>query len=165
MKKFLPMLLAMSVFFVSCAAIAAAEQEAEKEGAEFAQSAIDTGDISIEVQNIISQYGPAVHSNGEYWLTIKDGKVSSSLPFFGTSTYAAYGSSDGGIKFDNCPVQVSVLKSRLSKGEHKWAFIGKTEREEVEVVITFFDNGSASIHCNSRTRSPMNYNGHLKKVE
>ena len=165
MKKFLPILLAMSVFCVSCAALAAAEQEAEKEGAELAQNAIATGDIKIEVHDIFSQYGPAIHSNGEYWLKIKDGKVTSSLPFFGTATYVTYGSSEGGIKFDNCPVQVSVLKSRLSKGEHKWAFVGKNDREEVEVIITFFESGSASIHCNSRTRSPMNYNGRLEPIE
>lgn len=165
MKKFLPLLLALSVCFASCAALAAADAEAEKEGAALAKAAVSSKDIRIEVNNVVSQYSPSIQSNGDYYLQIKDGKASAYLPFFGTSTYAAYGSSEGGIRFDDCPVKITDMKGRKSKGETKWKFTAKTEREEVEVVISFFDNGSASINCDSSSRSPMNYHGSLEPLE
>lgn len=164
MKKALLLLLLVLPFTVSCAALAAAQAEQEKEGAELAQNAMTEGNIEIEVRDIIPQVGPTIHSSGEYFLRIKDGKATAYLPFFGTSTYAAYGSSDGGIKFEDCPVDIVVMKSRKSKGENKWGFVANTDREPAEFVITFWENGSANITFTSRTRSRMSYNGQLKQL-
>lgn len=164
MKKALILLILALPLTVSCAALIAAQQESEKEGSELAMNALETGNIEIEVRDIMPQVGPTIHSNGEYFLRIRDGKASAYLPFFGTSTYATYGSSDGGFNFEECPVEIVVMKSRKSKGENKWEFIAKTDREPVEFIVTFWDSGSAGITTTSRTRSRMSYNGHLRPL-
>lgn len=165
MKKSLILLLLALPLTVSCAALAAAQAEDDREGAELAQAALATGNLEIEVRDIIPQSGPAIHSNGEYFLRIRDGKATSHLPFFGVSTFANYGSTDGGIKFKDVPVEIFALKSRTAKGENKWGFVTMTENgDQVEVVITFWDNGSASINCESRRRSRMLFHGKLRPL-
>lgn len=165
MKKTLLLLLLVLPLTVSCAALAAAQAEDEREGAELAQAALATGDLEIEVRDIIPQLGQVIHSNGEYFLRIKDGKATSYLPFFGTSTFVNYGSTDGGIKFTDQVVDIYALKSRTAKGETKWGFIARSDAgDDVEFIITFWDNGSAGIACNSRRRSRMTYNGRLKPL-
>lgn len=167
MKKALPILLALSVILTSCAAIAAADAETRKEGAALAEAALSTGDIRIEVRDIVpsSSYLPATHSNGEYYIQIKNGKATAYLPFFGTSTSVNYGSSDGGIKFKDCPVDVTNLKARKSKGETKWQFSAVNDREKYDFTISFFDGGNANVYCYSQSRSPMNYIGQLEQVK
>lgn len=165
MRKFALLLLLALPLTVSCGALAAAQAEDEKEGAELAQAALATGDLQIQVSDIIPQVGATIHSNGEYFLRIRDGKATSYLPFFGTSTMANYGTSDSGIKFENVPVDIVTLQSRAFRGETKWRFVARAENgDDVEVVITFWNTGSASITCNSRRRSQMNYHGNLRAL-
>lgn len=167
MKKALPILLALSLFFASCGALAAAGEEEQKAAAVLVEKAVTDYELNVEVDRVMPFSGPSKMTNREYYLRIKDGKVWSYLPFIGTATYAPYGSStNAGINFEGYPIQIRELESRKAKGETKYGFTAVNgNNEEFEIVISFWTNGRAAIYCNARTRSPMNYTGQLVASE
>lgn len=140
-------------------------KEPDPSAQELVIAALDEEMLKFEVDYIIPDRGASRSSNYGYFLTIKDGKVSSYLPFFGVSYQSSpYGTEPSGIEFDNCPVNIDKSLSRPEKGKYVWRFVALSGRERVDVTLTFFDNGSASLSCHPANRSNMNYNGDLVSI-
>ena len=117
--------------------------------------------LTIEVNKINPMGGSSITSLDGYRLSIKDGKVSSHLPFFGRgSADMAYGTDPAGIDFDDCPIEIQNLKSQ-KKDMTAFKFTAKSGTESIDVTISIWDNGNAEISCNSEKRSYINYSGHL----
>jgi len=136
-----------------------AEEKAQKEAA--VASAIADMNIYVSVNTIYPMSGNPIHSLGEYSLTIKDGKVTSHLPFRGTSRNAMYGTTDTGIKFKEYPIQPNVYRSPKKKDLTIIEFEAKSFEEMWSVTVEVWDNGNANITCTTRERTPMHYDGEL----
>lgn len=114
--------------------------------------------IYISVNTIIGKMGRPIHSVDGYYLRIRDGKLSSYLPFFGESYFSAgYGTSSG-IMFEDCPVQVS---ESTTKHARVWSFTGVQDQERIDVTVEFTESGSATVTCQSNRRSMMRYLGEV----
>lgn len=167
MKKIYFLILAVAALsFTSCGILAEAEQADLEMAKELVANALNHQELAIEVDQILPQRGPAIHSTDGYTLTIKDGVVDGFLPFFGESyTSIVYGVDETGLKFDKCPIVIDDSQSRPSKGKYVWRFAARVGMEKVYVTVTFFENGSADIMCNPTNRSIMNYNGDLVVIK
>lgn len=167
MKSFKIILAALAAMMLSGCGILSSglSTEPDPSAQELVAAALDEEMLKFEVDYIIPARGTSRHSTDGYSLTIKDGKVSSYLPFFGVSYQSTpYGNEPSGIKFDNCPVNIDKSLSRPEKGKYVWRFVALSGRERVDVTLTFFSNGSASLSCHPANRSKMDFNGDLVRV-
>lgn len=151
--------------FSSCGAMTAVTDSHDSSSATLVADALENGNICLEVSYIVPSKGPSRASNDGYKLTVKDGKVNSNLPFFGENfAPAVYGTDPSGIKFDDYSVQIDKSKSKPGKGQYVWSFEAKSGHENVEVTITFYDNGRFQLVCIPANRSIMNYSGTLVEM-
>lgn len=121
-----------------------------------AEATVESG-IYVTVNTIIPSTGRTVHTSDGYYLSIKDGKASSYLPFIGTSYSAtsAYGGESGYILKDEA---VQITESE-KKGIRSWDFTVKRGTETIRFTLDFSDSGKATITALSTVRSLMRYNG------
>lgn len=156
-KFFCPLVVAcLSLLPVSCGVTVFSDSE-DRDPAVIA--AIKDKDVSIVVNYIYpSTMSPRPTIDG-YTLKIKDGKLNGFLPFFGTSTSGGYSLNDGGFNFEDYPITIKEKKS-IDKVEWRFDAVSGTETENV--TVTIWDNGSAEIHIQSNTKSPIRFSGKLE---
>lgn len=139
------------------------EEEARKQAN---IKAIKNRDLTITIDYIIPTGMPSESTIDGYTLSIKDGKVKTHLPYRGTATSAIiYGVDEAGIVFDDCPIEIKEDTKKASKGEYTWSFSAKSGNENIDVTITLFDSGSASITCIPTNRSVITYSGTFGEQE
>lgn len=152
MKKFIYILSALLT--ISAAAFAADNDNAA------AVKAIKNRDLTITVNYILPTGMPAVNSTDGYSVTIKDGKINGYLPYFGTATSALVaGADEMGIRFEDCPITIQENAKKANKGKYEWSFKARSGHETVDVYITLFTSGSASMTMNMNSRSSITYEG------
>ena len=126
-----------------------------------ANASVEEG-IRISVNTIIGIKGSPIHSSDGYYLSVKDGKAKSHLPFFGEAyQVAGYGTASG-IDFDDCPVSVSESSRKDCR---IWSFTGRIGHERIDVTIEFYESGSATVTCLSDIRSAMIYHGEVVDLQ
>ena len=150
----------------SCSAVSKMDSAGDPAMDALVDEAVNAHDFSIEVDYIIPMRGPGRMTSDGYRLTVKDGKATSYLPFFGVShgVAGAYGIEPAGIEFKDYPVKIDDSKSKPEKGKYVYNFVAKSGSERVVVDVTFWDNGSAQIFCKPENRSAMSYSGTLTKL-
>ena len=152
MKKIIFALAAL--LSISAAAIAADKDNAA------AVKAIKDRDLTITVNYIIPTGMPSINSTDGYSVTIKDGKINGYLPYFGTATTALVpGADEMGIRFEDCPIEINENTKKANKGKYEWSFKAVSGNETVDVNITLFTNGSASMSMTMSSRSSISYDG------
>lgn len=151
--------MALTAFLaVSCAIAQTPEEIAETQ--ELVSNALNNHEFTIEVDHIYPVKFPSIISNDGYRMTVKDGKVTANLPFFGESHMATYASDDISIIMDEVPVDIVYEKIRRND---TLSFVAKAENETYSVTVTIFSNANADISCRSNNRSMMRYSGKLIK--
>lgn len=135
--------------------------EEEKALAESVSRSVSDMDFRIDVSTVLPMAGPAIQTFGEYFLEIRDGKVTSYLPFRGTSTIASFGGPSG-IEFEDYPIKPKVSGQRKKDTPTRIRFDAESGSDKWEVTIEIWDNGTASIDCNNAYKSPMRYQGNLR---
>ena len=159
-------LAALVCLLPSCGVTSGGSQNVSEEDAALVAAARQNHELTIEVDRIIPVGMPSRTTFDGYKLSIKDGKVTADLPFFGTShTAMIYGVDATGIVFEDCPIEIIENNSKADRGRYIWDFTAKCNNERVEVQITFWDNGSAQISCVCTNRSNMSYSGRLIKKD
>lgn len=129
------------------------------------KDAVRQKNITVEITTIFPTGAPSVNSTDGYRFTIADGKIDGYLPYYGQSYTAPMPGSELGIRFDNCPIEISQDDKKAAKGEYMWHFTARTENDSVDVYLSIFTNGSASMSCNCTNRSAISYNGNLVTKE
>jgi len=128
------------------------------EPSEVALAASPETGIYISINTIMGKSGRSIHSCDGYFLSIKDGKAKSYLPFFGEVYYTVgYGTSPG-IVFEDCPVEVREV---IRKNTKAYEFVGTMSGEQIHVYFEYGESGNATITCNSDRRSMMRYMGEV----
>ena len=91
-----------------------------------------------------------------YTFKVSPDTLKSDLPYAGRAFQAAYGSTDGGMKFEATKFEYTVKENK--KG---WTINIKTKEVSgsPRVTISVFDNGSARINISSMSRESISYNG------
>ncbi len=164
MKKSL-FIAVISILAVSCGILfPVSTPEEEKAVAENVNNAISDMEFRIDVSTVLPMAGPAIQTYGEYYLEIRDGKVTSYLPFRGTSTIVSF-TGPSGIEFEDYPIKPKVSGQRKKDAPTRIRFNAESGSEEWEVTIEVWDNGTASIDCNNAYKSPMRYQGNLRDLK
>lgn len=159
MKKIAFLFLA-ALAVISCGALTTTPQEEAENAAEVA-ACLDDEAFVIDIDTIYPQIGIPIHDTG-YSITVKDGKVNSYLPFFGTSDTAIFSTDKSGIEFEECPVKLKKKKSKDGTDINFKALSGNTEWQ---VGIHVWSNGNCNITCVTSSKSIMRYDGKLKAVK
>lgn len=157
MKHILLILSAIALMMTaaSCGVLSSSSDEVN---AAVANATVENG-IYVSVTTILPQTGSALHRTDGYYLQIKDGKVTSYLPFFGTSYSSDVYGKASGIDFDHYPVTISETQKKNSR---IWTFEAKQEQELIQVTLEFTNSGMANISCRSNRRSVMRYVGNVE---
>lgn len=149
----------IALMAVSCGALRETPQE-EAAMASYVASAVANDNIEISITYIYPQSGPGISSINEYSLAIKDGRVTTRLPFRGTASMVNPFKSDNSIVFEDQPVDIKKT-SDPKKGKYSLYFEAKCEEERWTVQIDVFDNGKSYITCKSLHSSLMRYDGEV----
>lgn len=158
MKKLFLVLL--PVIVLSCG-VSSKTQDEDAVTAEKIEKVLKSGNFDIDIRTIYPQTGPAIFDDG-YVFSCKDGKVTTVLPFYGTSNVAVFGSASSSIELNGEPVEFT-RKAKSPKGSRTLSFsatMSSGVRWDIDII--FWDNGSADFTCISSSQSPMRYGGILR---
>lgn len=156
MKKLFFVLAALAAGMTCMAANVPAQGDDDKK----AEKCILDQNVKIEINTIMPSNGPARQTIDGYTITIADGKVNADLPYFGEAyTAIVPGIDEPGIRFDDCPVEITVNKKKAKKGQYEWRFTAKSGTDDVLVYVTLWTSGEADVRCQPTSRSGISYRG------
>lgn len=127
---------------------------------ELVKSSIKSGTFEISIDTIYPQSGMPIHDS-TYSVLFKDGKVTTVLPFFGTSDTAAFSQEDSSIVLKDCPVKYAPKKK---KDSYVISFDAKSGSNSWSIEILVWDNGRCDLTCQCPSKSLMRYSGELRSV-
>lgn len=158
----------VSVFFllVMNLEVEAQSKKEEKEKAyQLAVEKIETGTYEFNGAWAIPQKGGQINlQSNPNFLKIDEENASADLPYFGrlTGGAAGYGSSSGGIEFDNELIDYTVKKND-KKRRVIITFKVRKNTESFTCTLTVNTLNSATLSISSINRQPIRYNGSLVK--
>jgi hypothetical protein len=124
------------------------KEKAEKIAGEV-RDKINSKDFEFVVNQALPMGGGSIQLTSRYDLKLKGDSATSFLPYFGVAYRADYGSSEGGIKF-NQPVK--EYKNEFRKSNHEISFSVYTPQDNytMHLVISNSGNGTLGVTCNNR---------------
>jgi hypothetical protein len=123
------------------------------------QSMVDAQRFVFKAQSAHPNRGRTVQLNSNYELAVSGDTVRSYLPYFGRAYSAPMDGRGGGIDFLSKNFQYN--KKQRKKGGWEISIKPEDVTDVREVLLTVFDNGSASLRVNSNNRETISYNGYL----
>lgn len=94
-----------------------------------------------------------------YTIKVTEENVVCDLPFFGRGYNVAYGSSDGGMKFEGKP-ENSTIEKKKKNYIIKMTVQGKDD--VYNLLFSVFFNGETNLSVNSNKRASISYDGEIK---
>ncbi|MDP4285137.1 MAG: DUF4251 domain-containing protein [Bacteroidota bacterium] len=155
--------IAFSLLFIQCSS-------SQKSGDQNAK--LNTEDISNMVNNktfiFVAQRANPMRIRSqvltsEYDVTVKKDTLKSYLPFFGRAYQAPINPSEGGIQFTSTNFTYKVNTDK--KGSWLVTIVPKDYQQIQQFLFRIFENGSASLNVNSTSKSPISFNGYIKKIK
>jgi hypothetical protein len=119
---------------------------------------ITSKNFVFRAQSALSQTGKDWPLTPQYDLTISGDSVIAWLPYFGRVYSAPYGETDGGIKFSSASSAFSLTEK---KGKFEVAIKPKDLRESLQLYLSIFDNGRASLLITSSNRQSISFDGYI----
>jgi hypothetical protein len=120
----------------------------------------------VEAQNYVFKAQTALPTAGatrqltsDYDLRISKDTIISDLPYFGRAYTAPLNPSEGPLQFTTTKFQYMVSNNK--KGGWNISITPKDLTDPRELIMTIFDNGSASVVVNSNNRQPISFNGYV----
>ena len=152
------LLLSFSFFYLASFAQDSAQMEKQKEPT--VKSMIDEKTLTFEPEFATPMKGGRRYLDPGYTLKLKPDTLVIDLPYFGRAYSVDYGASDGGLKATSYKFEYSV-KERKKGG---WDITIKTKdlKDQLQMELTVFENGSASLNVNSTNRQPISYDGKIQ---
>jgi hypothetical protein len=117
---------------------------------------VDSKRFVFQAQSMTPLKGSMRTLSPGYTLKVSPDTITSDLPYAGRAYQAAYGSTDGGMKFKATDFDYTVKDKKSG-----WTIniITKKVTGSPRVMISVFDNGSARIVISSSDRDSITYNG------
>lgn len=118
---------------------------------------IDAKNFVFDAERVMPQGYRTINIDyNTYFLKFTEDKVECDLPFFGRAFNVAYGSSDGGIKFDGKPENLKIEKK---KKNYEISTTVKGKDDVYSIFISVYFEGSTSVSINSNKRASISYEG------
>lgn len=103
--------------------------------------------------------GSSINLTSEYDLKMKNDSAFAYLPFFGVAYRAEYGSTEGGIKFEEI---ASEYKMNLKKDIYTIEFTVKSSKDQYDCVFTISKSGYGTLQISSNNRQQISFYGILE---
>jgi hypothetical protein len=150
------MVLILSFYQGSAQKSTAKERKAAKEAA--VKELIESGDFVFLARSARPLSGPEINLTSTYNMVLKGDTAEAYLPYFGRAYQAPYGSSDGGIKFEEV-VSDKTIGFNKRKNLYLITFGVKTLRDYYRVSLSVGLSGYADLRIGSTNRQPISYYG------
>ena len=160
MKKWILPLLAALLAAVSCGVLGETREERAAREAREAQMVyenVQAGDFVIDIDRMIPIRGSSHHVNS-YSVRVKDGVLTSYLPYIGRAYQIPY----GGGKGLNFSERIGSYQESQKKNGQRHIEIGvKNDEDTYLYTIEVWDNGSSQIEVQPRQRERITYSGDM----
>ena len=162
MKKWILMLLAAGCLTCACGVYtetASERQTREARESRLVSENVKAGDFTVDINRMYPLRGSS-KSVSNYSVTVKDGKLTSHLPYVGQAWRVKYGGGNA-LSFDNVEIteyQVSTPR----KDSHVVRIRVKTDEDDFVYVFTIFNNGNTSLDVQSVNRDRISYSGEME---
>jgi hypothetical protein len=120
----------------------------------------------VEAQNYVFKAQTALPIAGatrqltsDFDLQVSKDTIVSDLPYFGRAYTAPLNPSEGPLQFTSTDFQYTVSNNK--KGGWNITITPKDRTDPRELIMTIFDNGSASMVVNSNNRQPISFHGYV----
>lgn len=173
MKNYIKIIsaLALILFFQNCTAQKTDPQIVNNlvSTDEFTFHAEKANPTNFDVINVVNSMPNAQQlrtfqiSGENYGIEIKKGVMEVTLPYFGRSYNAGYGSSDTSYRFTS--KDYAVTKSQSKKGNWVYKIKPNDVKNVSDINIEIFKNGRASASIRSNDRQPISYDGYISENE
>lgn len=127
------------------------------------QNMIETKAYVFKVQSATPMKGGTKQLTTEYTIRVSTDSLISDLPYFGRAYQATPGSAEGGIKFTSTSFDYATVNRK--KGGWNITIKPKDVKSIQELILTVFDNGSASLNVNCNDRQPISYSGYIEELK
>ena len=158
-KNYITAFLLLFVMIFISGDIFSQDDKKENEKAAQLKAMIDSQTFTFEAQTASPMRGGLKYLDPGYTLKVRPDTLRSDLPYFGRAYQADYGSSDGGLKATSLKFDISVKE--LKKGG--WDITMKTKdlSDQLQFILTIFEDGTASLNVNSSNRQPISFRGFI----
>ena len=120
----------------------------------------------VEAQNYVFKAQTALPSAGttrplssDFDLRISKDTIVSYLPYFGRAYTAPMNPSEGSLQFTTTDFQYTMNINKY--GGWNITIVPKDLTDPRELIMTIFNNGTASVFVNSNNRQPISFNGYV----
>lgn len=112
-------------------------------------------------ESVLPQRGGLRQLTSRYDLVVAKDSLVSQLPYFGRAFSAPMDPSQAGINFTETDYQYKVTKNRKKGWEVEIS--PRSVRDVRQMILSVFDNGTASLRVSSVNRQPISFNGFIKQ--
>lgn len=127
--------------------------------AETIGSMLEKKQYTFKAQSVTPMSGRFRQLTSEYDLQVSPDKVVSFLPYFGRAFNAVPGASNGGLQFTATNFTHTVQQGKKGKWIITLKF--KDAADVNQMMLTAYDNGTASLQVTSNNRDPISFNGYI----
>lgn len=135
-----------------------AQQQKKDRKAEI-KKIVETQNYVFKAQTALPTAGATRQLTSDYDLWVSQDTIVSDLPYFGRAYTAPLNPSEGPLQFTTTKFQYMVSNNK--KGGWNVTITPKDLTDPRELIMTIFDNGSASVVVNSNNRQPISFNGYV----
>ncbi|MWB96149.1 DUF4251 domain-containing protein [Flavobacterium sp. GA093] len=121
---------------------------------------IDAKNFVFDAERVMPQGYRTINIDyNTYFLKFTEEKVEADLPFFGRAFNVAYGSSDGGMKFEGKPEDI-IIEKKKKYYEIKATVKGK--EDVYSILMSVYFEGGTTLTINSNKRASISYDGNSR---
>ena len=160
MKKWILPLLAAVLTTVSCGVLGETREEKavrQVREAQMVDENVRAGNFVIDITRMIPLRGSSQHVN-DYSVRVKDGILTSHLPFVGQAWRVPYGGGHA-LNFKEKIGSYSVVP--LEKEGYQVRLYVKTDEDEHLYLFYIYPNGRTTLDVHSQNRDRMSYTGEM----
>ncbi len=132
----------------------------KKETSNSVQPGLDAKSFVFVAQTMSPLRGGLRQLTSYYDLRVSGDSVISNLPYFGRAYVAPMNPAEGGLTFTSAKSEYSVKNGK--KGRRDITINTKSTDDTQRMMLTVYDNGTASLQVTSNNRDPVSFNGYVK---
>lgn len=161
MMKKLYLMTFVAMLLVSCGTPRTAEEKVvlRQRTAQQVEQALNDRHYTITVDYMQPAVGPSRRLDFGYSLTVKGDTLHSYLPYFGRAYNIPYG---GGKGLNFVAQIVGYTEREVKRGLKEIVIDTDNKEDQLQYVLSVFDNGSASIMVYARQRDRIGFTGNME---
>jgi hypothetical protein len=146
------------IAFICLPGIGLAQQQKKDKKAEI-KTMVESQNYVFKAQTALPTAGAIRQLTSDFDLRVSKDTIVSDLPYFGRAYTAPLNPSEGPLEFTTTKFQYTMSNNK--KGGWNVTIAPKDVTDPRELIMTIFDNGSASVVVNSNNRQPISFNGYI----